>query len=395
MKDLSHITETFTESVIREMTRVCNAAGGDNLSQGFPDFDAPEAVKAAAIEAIAAGNNQYPVTFGETPLREAIAAKAARYNGIVCDPATDITVTCGATEAMFATLKALINPGDEVVIFEPFYENYGPDAILSGAVPRFVRLRGADWTFDPDELAAAFGPKTKAVIINTPNNPTGKVFTRGELQTVADLCRRWDCYAICDEIYEHILYDGHEHVSLASLPDMAERTVTINGLTKTYSVTGWRVGWAIASPAVTRRIRKVHDFLTVGAPTPLQIAGVTALGLPDSYYTDLAAGYRWSRDFMLDVLAEAGFEPHRPAGAYYIIADCGELMDRLGAADDTAFSRKLIEACGVATVPGGSFYADPANGDRQVRFAFCKRRETLERVRRRLTDLGGGTGRHG
>ena len=388
MKELSRITELFTESVIREMTRVCDEMGGDNLSQGFPDFDAPEVVKEAAVKAITEGFNQYPVTFGEPELREAIAAKAARYNGIKCDPATDVTVTCGATEAMIATLKAIINPGDEVVIFEPFYENYGPDAILSGATPRFVSLRTPDWDFDPDELAAAFNEKTKAIVINTPNNPTGKVFTRDELQIIADLCHKWDCYAITDEIYEHILYDGCEHVSLATLPGMDERTVTINGLTKTYSVTGWRVGWAIAPAAVTRRIRKVHDFLTVGAPTPLQIAGVTALGLPDEYYAKLAEGYLWSRDYLFEGLQAAGFTPYKPKGSYYIIAECGELMEQLGAVDDTSFSRKLIEAIGVATVPGSSFYSDPALGAHQVRFAYCKQRSTLERVRGRLTDLG-------
>ena len=394
MKELSRITETFTESVIREMTRVCDALGGDNLSQGFPDFDAPEVVKTAAIRAITEGRNQYPVTFGEPELRAAIATKVARYNGIACDPATDITVTCGATEAMIATMKALINPGDEVVIFEPFYENYGPDAILSGATPRYVRLHAPDWSFDADDLAAAFGPATKAVIINTPNNPTGKVFSRDELQLIAEQCLKWDCYAVCDEIYEHILYDGHEHVSLATLPDMADRTVTINGLTKTYSVTGWRVGWAIATAPITQRIRKVHDFLTVGSPTPLQHAGVVALGLPDSYYRELADGYRWSRDFLFAGLQEAGFRPYRPAGSYYIIADCGALMERLGAADDTVFARRLIETIGVATVPGSSFYADPAQGAGQVRFAYCKRRETLERVRERLTELGAGRANH-
>ncbi len=392
MKELSRITDRFTESVIREMTRVCDELGGENLSQGFPDFDAPEVVKQAAVQAIVDGHNQYPVTFGEPDLREAISVKAARYNGIKCDPATDITVTCGATEAMIATLKALINPGDEVVIFEPFYENYGPDAILSGATPRFVSLRTPDWDFDPDELAAAFNEKTKAIIINTPNNPTGKVFTRQELQVIADLCQKWDCYAITDEIYEHILYDGCEHLSLATLPSMAERTVTINGLTKTYSVTGWRVGWAIAPAVITKRIRKVHDFLTVGAPTPLQVAGVTALAMQDEYYTKLAEGYLWSRDYLFEGLQEAGFRPYKPKGSYYIIAECDGLMQRLGAVDDVTFSRKLIETIGVATVPGSSFYSDPALGANQVRFAYCKKPSTLERVRSRLADLAGPAG---
>jgi len=395
MKELARITESFTESVIREMTRVCDAMGGDNLSQGFPDFDAPQAVKEAAIRAVRDGHNQYPVTFGEPELRDAIAAKVMRYNGITCDPATEITVTCGATEAMIATLKAIINPGDEVIVFEPFYENYGPDAILSGATPRFVSLRLPDWSFDPDELAAAFNERTKAIIINTPNNPTGKVFSREELEKVAELCLQWDTYAITDEIYEHIIYDGAQHVSLATLPDMADRTVTINGLTKTYSVTGWRVGWAIASAVITQRIRKVHDFLTVGAPTPLQIAGVTALGLPDSYYSQLAEGYRWSRDYLFEGLTAAGFHPTLPQGSYYILARCGDLMERLGASDDTSFSRRLIEEIGVATVPGSSFFNDPVQGSGIVRFAYCKQRETLERVRGRLAELADGMRSHG
>ena len=380
MKPLSALTETFTESVIREMTRVCDAAGGHNLSQGFPDFAAPPELKEAAIRAIQADHNQYPVTFGEPELREAIAAKALRYNRIACDPATDITVTCGATEAMIATLMALINPGDEIVVFEPFYENYGPDGRLSGATPRYVRLQPPDWTIDEEELAAAFNERTKAIVINTPNNPTGKVYTRAELQQIAELCQRWDAYAVTDEIYEHILYDGAEHVSMASLPGMAERTVTINSISKTYSVTGWRVGWAIAAAPITKRIRKVHDFLTVGAPTPFQHAAVSALGLPDSYYEGLRAHYVEARDFLLDVLDEAGFIASRPAGAYYTMADVSGLRERLGATDDFSFSRRLIETVGVATVPGSSFFSDPAAGSGHVRFCFCKRWETLHAV---------------
>jgi len=380
VKPLSALTETFTESVIREMTRVCDAAGGHNLSQGFPDFAAPPELKEAAIRAIQADHNQYPVTFGEPELREAIAAKALRYNRIACDPATDITVTCGATEAMIATLMALINPGDEIVVFEPFYENYGPDGRLSGATPRYVRLQPPDWTIDEEELAAAFNERTKAIVINTPNNPTGKVYTRAELQQIAELCQRWDAYAVTDEIYEHILYDGAEHVSMASLPGMAERTVTINSISKTYSVTGWRVGWAIAAAPITKRIRKVHDFLTVGAPTPFQHAAVSALGLPDSYYEGLRAHYVEARDFLLDVLDEAGFIASRPAGAYYTMADVSGLRERLGATDDFSFSRRLIETVGVATVPGSSFFSDPAAGSGHVRFCFCKRWETLHAV---------------
>ncbi len=397
MKPLSHITETFTESVIREMTRICDALGGHNLAQGFPDFDSPELVVEAAIAAIRAGHNQYPVTFGEPQLREAIASKVHWYNGIECDPETEVTVTCGATEAMIATLKALINPGDEVVIFEPFYENYGPDTILSGAQPRYVALRqtpgagtGGDWCFDGDELAAAFSERTKAIVLNTPNNPTGKVFTRDELSFIAGLCLRWDCYGVADEVYEHILYDGAEHVSLASLPGMERRTVTINSVSKSYSATGWRVGWAIAERPITERIRKVHDFLTVGAPTPFQHAAAAALSLPLEYYHGLAARYKAARDFVGAALEGAGFRPSLPRGAYYILADAAGLMPVMGAHNDVDFARALLKKTGVATVPGSSFYAGGAGkGSTQVRFCFCKRWATLEAVAGAFHRLGG------
>jgi aspartate/methionine/tyrosine aminotransferase len=384
MKQLSRITETFTESVIREMTRVSDACDGINMSQGFPDFECPPAIREAAIKAINEHHNQYPVTFGEPELREAIARKAAAYNNIRCDPATDITVTCGATEAMIATLKAIINPGDEIIIFEPFYENYGPDGILSGATPRYVTLYAPDWHYDPDELNAAFNTNTKAIIINTPNNPTGKVFSRDELQEIAGLCNKWDVFAITDEIYEHILYDGREHISMGSLPGMEDRTITINSISKTYSVTGWRVGWAIANAAITARIRKVHDFLTVGAPTPFQHAAVAALGFDETYYRDLQSKYAVARDYMMETLNNAGFEPIIPRGAYYIISNVNALFDNFAAKDDFDFSRKLIERTRVATVPGFSFYSEPGLVTRQVRFAFCKRQETLTLVRELL-----------
>src|SRR5437660_6231828 len=279
----------FTESVIREMTRLSDMYGGVNLSQGFPHFAAPARIKEAACAAINADVNQYAVTWGARPLRDAVAREFTRRYGLPIVADEQVTVCCGTTEAMMATMMAIIDPGDEVVIFEPFYENYGPDAILSGAAPRYVTLHEPNWTFDPDELAAAFNEKTKAIIINTPNNPTGKVFTRDELETIAALCRKWDAVAISDEIYEHIIYDGQQHIPIATTPGMSERTITITGLRKTYSVTGWRVGWAISPPSLTGAIRKVHDFLTVGAPAPLQEAGAVALALPDSYYTSLAA----------------------------------------------------------------------------------------------------------
>lgn len=387
MKPLSYITECFTESVIREMTRICDAAGGYNLSQGFPDFAAPEELKEAAIKAIRNNENQYPVTFGEPELRQAIAEKAGWYNKISCDPETEITVTCGATEAMIATLKAVINPGDEVIVFEPFYENYGPDAILSGATPRYVTLYPPNWHYHLEELTAAFNNRTKAIIINTPNNPTGKVFTRPELEEIAALCRKWDALVVTDEIYEHILYDAAEHISIASLDGMVDRTVTINSISKTYSVTGWRVGWAIADAKITQRIRKVHDFLTVGAPTPFQSAAVFALKLPDTYYQTLRERYNQARQFLFGLLEETGFQPFLPQGAYYIIVETQRLMEQLGVDDDFAFSRKLIELTKVATVPGTSFYASFGKGLNQVRFCFCKKKETLQKAAEGLRQL--------
>jgi len=387
MKELASITETFSESVIREMTRICNAAGGYNLAQGFPDFESPAAIKEAAIVAIQSGLNQYPVTYGEPELREAISEKVLAYNGIKCNPETDITVTCGATEAMIATLKVIVNPGDELIVFEPFYENYGPGGILSGARLRYVELYAPDWTYSSKELANAFNEKTKAIIINTPNNPTGKIFSREELEEIAQLCLKWDVYAITDEIYEHIVYDGLRHVSMASLLGMGDRTVTINSISKTYSVTGWRVGWAIASERITGRIRKVHDFLTTGAPTPFQHAAVKALAFPQGYYDDLLKHYAEARDFLFDVLIKAGFKAAVPKGAYYIIADTTELMKQIGAPDDFSFSRKLVELTGVATVPGSSFYSVPEKGRAQVRFCYCKKWETLYEVAKALAGV--------
>lgn len=370
----------FTESVIREMTRLSDEHGAVNLSQGFPDFAAPEAVKTAARDAIAADINQYAVTWGARPLREAVAREFTRRYGVTVDPDTQVTVCCGSTEAMMSTMLATFDPGDEVVVFEPFYENYGPDAILSGAVPRYVTLHEPDWTVDPDALAAAFNDRTRAIIINTPNNPTGKVFTRAELTTIAELCRRWDVLAITDEIYEHIIYDGCRHVPMAAIDGMADRTVTLNSLSKTYSVTGWRVGWAIAPPGLTGAIRKVHDFLTVGAAAPLQEAGAVALSFPETYYAELAAGYQRRRDMLLALLEPRGFVCFTPRGAYYVMTDIGGF----GFADDVEFSRYLVQEVGVAVVPGSSFYHDPALGRTKVRFTFCKRDETLQEAGRRL-----------
>ncbi|HKF69216.1 MAG TPA: aminotransferase class I/II-fold pyridoxal phosphate-dependent enzyme [Vicinamibacterales bacterium] len=378
----------FTESVIREMTRLSDAHNAVNLSQGFPDFAAPQAVKEAACAAINADDNQYAVTWGQRPLREAVAREFTRRYGVDVIADQQVTVCCGSTEAMMSTMMAIIDPGDEVVVFEPFYENYGPDAILSGATPRYVTLHppsspGGTWTFDPDELAASFNEKTKAIILNTPNNPTGKVFTRDELQPIAALCQKWDALAISDEIYEHIIYDGQQHVPIATIPGMADRTITINGLSKTYSVTGWRVGWTISPPVVTGAIRKVHDFLTVGAPAPLQAAGAVALGLPDDYYTTMAAGYKRRRDMLLDILARHHFTCYKPLGAYYIMTD----ISTFGFKDDVEFVRYLIKDIGVAGVPGSSFYKDASKGRTQLRFCFCKKDATLLAADERLAKL--------
>ncbi|HCF99252.1 MAG TPA: aminotransferase [Chloroflexi bacterium] len=345
-----------------------------NFAQGFPDFPPEFEILRAAQVALTDGFNQYATTWGAPQLRQAIAAKQSRQWQREVDPETEITVACGATESMIAAMFAIADPGDEVVIFEPFYENYGPDCILSGAIPRFVVLRPPDWTFDPDELRHAFNTKTRAIVINTPHNPTGKVFSRAELELVAALCQEYDACAITDEIYEHLVYRG-EHISLATLPGMRERTITISGASKTYAVTGWRIGWLIAPPELTAGIRKVHDFLTVGAAHPLQIAVARALGFPDSFYDATLEEYRERRDAMLTGLSDVGFDPLPPDGAYYIMAG----IRRLGFEDDVAFAHRLIEKVGVATVPASSFYHDPALGRGQVRFSFPKRMETIAR----------------
>ncbi|SPF32157.1 putative N-succinyldiaminopimelate aminotransferase DapC [Candidatus Sulfopaludibacter sp. SbA4] len=373
----------FTESVIREMTRLAFQHGAINLAQGFPDFPAPEALKRAAAEAIAADVNQYSITWGAKPFRDAIAAKYRRTYGLDFDPEREITVCCGATEGMIASCLAVFNPGDEVVLFEPFYENYNPDTQLCGASPRYVTLHAPEWNFDRDELRRAFTPRTKAIILNSPNNPTGKVFTREELEFIAGLCQEFDALAITDEIYEHILYDGAVHVPILSLPGMRERSILVNSMSKTYSVTGWRVGWVLAPPDLSDSIRKVHDFLTVGAASPLQQAGTMALAMGDDYYTALASQYAAKRDHILETLEGAGLRCFIPRGAYYVMTD----ISGLGFADDLAFSRYLIEKLRVAAVPGSSFYAHPDRGRQQVRFCFCKKYETLEEARHQILRL--------
>ena len=371
----------FTESVIREMTRLAFVHGAVNLSQGYPDFPAPLAVKQAACEAILDDVNQYTVTWGSRPFREAIAQDFTRRHGLPVDPDTQVTVCCGATETMIATMLGTVDPGSEVIVFEPFYENYAPDLILTDAVRRLVRLHEPDWHIDFDELAAAFNDRTRAIIINTPHNPSGKVFTRGELERIAALCLRWNALAVTDEIYEHIVYDGHTHVPMVTLDGMADRTVTINGLSKTFSVTGWRVGWALASPPLTSSIRKVHDFLTVGAAAPLQQAGIAALSLPDAYYTELAAEYTARRDLLLEILDRHGFTSWRPSGAYYVMTD----ITSFGFEDDVAFAKHLVQDVGVAAVPGSGFYEEPLAGRDKLRFCFSKREETMREADARMS----------
>lgn len=376
-------TSVFTESVIREMTRLAMIHDAINLAQGYPDFPAPGFIKQAAIDAINADVNQYAITWGSQWLRQAVSAKTKRFMGLDFDPEREITVTCGATEAMMCAMLAVVEPGDEVIVFEPFYENYVPDAAMSGAKLVFVTLEGPEFAIDPDALRRAFSSRTRAIIVNTPNNPSGKVFTRAELEQVAALCQEFDCLAITDEIYEHILYDDHEHISLATLPGMYERTITISGLSKTFSVTGWRLGYVLAPPQLSEPVRKVHDFLTVGAPAPLQEAAAVAMEQADSYYGELRGMYTAKRGALYSALREAGFSCHLPAGAYYIMAGFGDLgFD----GDDTAFAKHLIEHVGVAAVPGSSFYRSGA-GAKFVRFTFSKSAETLAEAGRRLSAM--------
>ncbi len=375
--------EKFTESVIREMTRLAVKHRAINLAQGFPDFPAPQALKQAAADAIAADINQYAITWGAKPFRDAIAAKYRRTYGLDFDPEREITVCCGATEGMIASFLAVLNPGDEVILFEPFYENYGPDTQLCGAESRYVKLHAPDWSFDPDELRRAFTPRTKAIILNTPNNPTGKVFTRKELEYIASLCQEFDALAITDEIYEHILYDGTVHIPICSLPGMRDRSILVNSMSKTYSVTGWRVGWVLAPPDLTDSIRKVHDFLTVGAAHPLQQAGVLALSWGDEYYQKLSAEYAGRRDHIVETLSSAGLRCFVPKGAYYVMTD----ISGVGFSDDVTFVRHLIENLGVAAVPGSSFYSHNPASCPHVRFCFCKKYETLEEARRQIQKL--------
>lgn len=370
----------FQESVIREMTRLAALHKAVNLAQGLPDFPCPQELKDAAIESINKDINQYAITWGDRVLREAIAKKSKSYLSLEVDSETDITVTCGATEAMIATMLALVDPDDEVIVFEPFYENYGPDAILSGAKPKYVSLSPPDWSFDPSALAKAFNDKTRAIIINTPHNPTGKVFSKEELTEIAKLCQKWGVIAITDEIYEHILYDGHKHIAPAAIDGMQDLTITINSLSKTYSVTGWRVGWAIAPEAMTKSIRKVHDFLTVGSPAPLQRAGALAINLPESFYKELEDEYVERRKHLLETLDQCGFDYFKPEGAYYAFSN----IEKFGFENDVELTKHLVQEIGVAVVPGSSFFADREKGSKYIRFCFSRKQETLDAARQRL-----------
>ncbi len=372
-------THSFTESVIRGMTRLAMRHDAINLAQGFPNFAAPEVLKEAAMQAIRDDINQYSVTWGAQRLRQALVRKYAEWYDLDVDPETELTVCCGATEAMVSTLIAIVDPGEEVIVLEPFYENYGPDAVLCGAKPVFLPM-ALGQPLDMDRVAAAFSRRTRAIIINTPNNPTGHVFSREELEGISELCREHDAYAVTDEIYEHILYDG-EHIPIATLPDMHDRAITISGASKTFSVTGWRIGTIVAPPDVTDAIRKVHDFLTVGAPAPLQEGVAAALeALGSEYYSGLAASYRARRDLMHAGLVEAGFRCAPPAGAYYILADFSDISSQR----DDEFAERLVREVGVASVPGSSFYSRPQDGRTMVRFAFCKTEELLAEAARRL-----------
>jgi aminotransferase len=373
----------ISDSIFPEMSRLAALHNAVNLSQGFPDFPAPEALKQAACDAIRADQNQYSIAFGASSLREAIAAQFAARHGVAVDAETEVTVCCGSTEAMLATMLACVDPGDEVIVFEPFYENYGPGAILSGAAPVYVRLSPPDWSVDIERLERAFSNRTRAIVVNTPTNPTGKVFTRDELAAIARLCQRFDVMAISDEIYEHVVFDGRQHIPIASVPGMAERTVTISGLSKTYSVTGWRIGWAIAPAGLTSGIRKMHDFLTVAAPSPLQEAGALALGLPAAYYQEMSASYQRLRDRLIGILERKGFVCYRPAGSYYLMTD----ISGFGYADDVAFAKYLVQEIGIATIPGSSFFDNPDDGASLIRFCFSKREETIREAERRLERL--------
>ena len=372
----------FTESVIREMTRLSEQYGAINLAQGMPDFDPPSQLLEAAVEAIRHGSNQYAITWGQKNLREAIAAKVGEYNGIDADPEKEITVTCGSTEAVIAAVLGLTNPGDRIVVTDPFYENYVPDAIMAGTELIYVPLLSRDLSIVEESLKTAMSKRPKLIILNTPNNPTGRVLDRAQLKLIADLCEEKGTVAVMDEIYEHILYDGKKHVSMATIGNMREHTVTVSAASKTYSVTGWRVGWAVADEKLSNAIRKVHDYLTICAPTPLQEAVVTALKLPESYYVKLAEMYERKRKQMVRTLDEAGLEYHRPEGAYYVLVNAPPEFK-----DGQEFTDYLLKKLGIGVLPANALYHDKELGKRKIRIAYCKKDATLHEASRRLKKL--------
>jgi aspartate/methionine/tyrosine aminotransferase len=383
-------TDPFQESVIREMTRLSNHVGAINLSQGIPDFESPPEVLEAAVDAIRRGGNQYVFSYGVPEFREVIAEKTLRYNHFSCNPDIEVTVTCGVSEASFCAVLALTDPGDEIVILQPWYENYVPDCLMAGVTPRFVPLREPDYTFDPDELQKAFNNRTRLILFNTPHNPTGRVFTCSELEIIARLCQEYGVIAVVDEIYEYIVYGENRHISIASLPGMADKTVTLSGLGKTYSLTGWRVGWAIAPALLSARIRKVHDYLTICAPGPFQMAGVTALTLPKSYYSRMQQEYLNRRNVLLDALGKSGFKFRNPDGAYYVMADFSQIewddkkYFNSNWNKDRIFAEYLARDVGVAAVPGSSFYTGEGSQGTYVRFNFAKTIPTLNSAGQRL-----------
>ncbi len=383
MTYMAQRVSNFGTTIFFEMTDLANRHQAVNLGQGFPNFPGPDFLKQAAIEAIQDDVNQYAPGSGRPRLREAIAHKMARFYGLPVDPDSEVTVTHGATEAIFATILGLVNPGDEVIIFEPYYDSYVPAVQIAGGVPRFYTLRPPNWAIDRKELTALFSDKTKLILINTPHNPTGKVYSEDELSLIADLCQTHNVIAVTDEVYEHIIFDGAKHVCMATLPGMSTRTVTISSAGKTFSMTGWKVGWTIASPELTQALFRVHQFMVYCGAAPLQEGVATALQAPHTYYTDLAAMYESNRDFLANALLKAGLTPIMPKGTYFIMADIGQL----GFPDDVTFCRHLTAEVGVAAIPPSAFYHNPADGATLARFAFCKTRETLEEAARRLVKL--------
>ena len=381
MPELSNRTSTFTDSVIRRMTRISNQYGAVNLSQGFPDFEPPREILERLSQVTKEDFHQYAITWGAANFREALAAKIQHFSGVEVDPNSELVVTCGSTEAMMAAMMSVTNPGDKVIVFSPFYENYGADTILSGAEPIYVPLIPPSFRFDAAVLEDAFRQKPKAIIVCNPSNPCGKVFTREELTIIADLAKKYDTFVITDEVYEHILYKPHQHTYMASLPGMKERTITCNSLSKTYSITGWRLGYTQANPQITERIKKVHDFLTVGAAAPLQEAAVTGLKFGNEYYKDLQEKYTHKRDLFLRGLDTIGLSHTVPEGAYYILIDISEF----GFESDLEFAQVLAQKVGVGSVPGSSFFKEPEN--RYVRLHFAKKDETLNEALNRLSDI--------